>query len=137
MEGMLACGIATKNKEFDETKPYDVQFYVTDPDMVFEWDQTGFSLGHTKDGKGPSEKTMVIDADGGSECVATKSNVRWTLTGGSFMTGDSLPDCATPPSKSIQLALLRAPPRSTIIDPATGLGRPCQFLSPSVRWIII
>ena len=43
------------------------------------------------------------------------------------MTGDSLPGCATPPSKSLQLSLLKDPPLSTVIDPSTGKGRPCHF----------
>ena len=127
MNGMIQCGIAVKNETFDPNKPYDTMFTITDTDMVFEWDQTGFTLDQTDDGKGVSEKTMTIDADDAGECVANKSTVRWTITGGSFMNGDSLPGCATPPTKSMQLALMKDPPLSTIIDKSTGKGFPCQF----------
>ena len=127
MEGMVACGIAVANEHFNPELPYDTMFYITDPDMVYEWDQTGFSLDQTEDGKGPTEKTMTIDSDDNGECVANKSNVRWTLTGGSFLTGDSLPGCATPGTQGVKLSLLKDPPLSTIIDPATKKGRPCQF----------
>ena len=108
-------------------KPYDTMFFVTDPDMVFEWDQTSFTLDQTDDGKGPTEKTMLVASSDNGECVANKSSVKWTLTGGSFMNGDSLPGCATPPSKSLQLSLMKDPPVSILVDPATGKGRPCHF----------
>ena len=127
MEGMMKCGIAVTNSQFDPEKPYDTMFTVSDTDMVFEWDQTGFTLDQMDDGKGATEKTMTIDADDSGECVANKTNVRWTITGGSFMNGDSLPGCATPPTQSMRLALMKDPPLSTIIDPATGKGFPCQF----------
>ena len=76
MAGMITCGIAVPNEEFDPEKPYDIMFHITDPDMVFEWDHTGFTLDQTEDGKGPTEKTMVLEACDNGECVANKSNVR-------------------------------------------------------------
>ena len=94
MDAMLKCGIAVKNEDFNPDLPYDTMFYVTDPDMLFEWDQTSFTLDQTEDGKAPTEKSMVVDANDDGECVAVKSAVKWTITGGSFMTGDSLPGCA-------------------------------------------
>ena len=126
-DGLVKCGIAVMNPEFDPEKPYDVVCTITDPDMIFEWDQTGFTLDQLDDGHASTEKTMVVDAEDDGECVANKTNIRWTLTGGSFLNGESLPGCATPPSKSIKLALLKDPPLSTLVDSATGRRRPCQF----------
>ncbi|XP_065175836.1 uncharacterized protein LOC135805678 [Sycon ciliatum] len=127
MDGMIQCGIAVKTDSFKDSEPCDIMFYVTDPDMVFEWDQTGFTLDQTDDGKGPTEKTMTVDSDDDGTCVVNKSSVRWTLTGGSIMNGDALPGCATPPSKSMHLSLMKDPPRSNLVDPETGDRRPCQF----------
>ena len=127
MDGLLRGGIAVQNEQFDSVKPYDTTFIVTDPDMVFQWDQTGFTLDQMDDGKGATERTMIIDPGDSGECVANKSNVRWTITGGSFMSGDSLPGCATPPTQSMQLALTKNPPLSAIIDQATGKGSHASF----------
>ena len=81
---------------------------------------------------------MVLDAGDDGECVANKSNVRWTLTGGSFMNGESLPGCATPPTKSVQLALLKDPLLSTIIDSHTHRQRQTlPVLFPSIWWLFI
>ena len=92
--------------------------------MVFEWDQTSFTR---EDGKAPMEKTVVVDTSDNGECVTVKSAVKWTMTGSSFMTDGSLPSCATPLSKSIQLSIMKNPPLSTLVDPETGKGRPCHF----------
>ena len=137
MDGMIQCGIAVKNDSFKDSEPYDIMFYVTDPDMVFEWDQTGFTLDQTDDGKGPTEKTMTVDSDDDGTCVVNKSSVRWTLTGGSFMNGDASPGCATPPSKSMQLSLMKDPPRSNLIDPETGGPSTMPVLPASLRWVFV
>ena len=57
------CNIAIRNKYFDPTIKEglpSIMFWVTDPDMIFERDQTGFTLDQTDDEKGPEEKTLMI-----------------------------------------------------------------------------
>jgi hypothetical protein len=113
------CKIAVRNPSFDPEKPYDVMFYVIDKDMIFEWDQTGFALSQKADGKRGEEKTMVEKGDDGTT-VANTSDVKWSFTGGSFLSGDALPGIATPPSVGVDPKDAANAPCSNIINPTTG-----------------
>jgi hypothetical protein len=114
------CNIAVRNEHYDPNKPYDTMFVVTDKDMIYEWDQTGLTLDQKDDGKAKTEKTWVIDDWDDGTTASNKTSVRWSFTGGSFLNGDALPGLATPPSVGLNPADTQNPPKSNMVNPATG-----------------
>jgi hypothetical protein len=125
-DAMVAANIAIYNDKFDPSKPYDYRIIITHPELVFSFDQTGFSVDMSEASHSSDGKLTTFDPEDNGDSLANKCSTRCTITGGSTMAGGGLPGLITYKKASLLGRSMQHAPRSAFKD-ENGKPRKATF----------
>lgn len=126
-EVFLSAGVAVKNPDFDETKPYDEPIKIIHPNMIFSWDESKATLDMKQGGKSKAERVVLGGANDRGETIANQGGGEASIVCGSYADGHSIPPMSIFAAGSILPRWADGGPVSTKINPATGREYPGTY----------